>query len=331
MEDLSSLTFKTPEPPPAPPSFQPPTQTPQSFKTSPKDSVFKLPELQKRDKARILNFFIATFSLILMLICIVKADYFTQVLSPIDHFAQDELNTQLKKAGGVFLTARGLSGIISVVTASSVSASPLGVGLDVGIGGILSPIRDLLNQFSSIMLVATGSIALQKLILKIGTGLFMQVLLPVALFIFSLSLLFLGRPRKFFSSAALKLFIFAFVIRFFIPFSCLLGTQIDKFFLNETFEQTNTQLTQVSGQLEGHNWTDFKQAKSTFMAMIQNFKMQIERLGNTLANLIAIFLIQTVLLPLFVLWGMKKMMNSLVEFRGPTQVIVSSPPEKKEK
>lgn len=289
---------------------------PPSYATLPKDSVFKLPELQKRDKARITSFFIATFALMLMILCIVKSDKIQAFFEPVDTFTQEELSSQMLKAGGVYLTARGLSGLISVITATSISASPLGVGVDVGIGGILSPIRDLLNQFSTVMLIATGSIALQKLILKIGAGLFFQILIPVSLFVFAMSLLFLGRPRRFFSSAAFKLFIFACVIRFFIPLSCLFGTQIDKFFLNETYEKSTVQFSEVSNQLEKHNWTDIKHAKSTFMAILGNFKMQIERLGSTLSNLIAIFIIQTILLPLFVLWGMKRMMNSLTEFRS---------------
>lgn len=301
------------EPEPKPSDPLPSMQKPAASE-KPKEEKTKT-EKQKSGKPfsfSILKPFISIIlALSLMFFLIFKSDVIQKQIDPIDAYTQKELTNQMMKAGGVYLTARGLSGLLSIITSSSVSASPLGVGVDVGIGQILSPVKEILDRFSSIMLLATGSIALQKLILLIGIGVFLKLLLPIALALFVISNLLKKKPHQVVITSALKIFVFALVFRFFIPLSCLVGSQIDSFFLNPTYEQSKVEMEEISNDASLKAITTPKTAaKSGISGTLAALKVRIEKLSDTLAHLIAVFIIQTILLPLFVLWGMKKIFNS---------------------
>ena len=70
-----------------------------------------------------------------------------------------------KRALVTFAIARGLNGVISVAQGTEVAVEPGGVGVNFTVGQILDPINDLVEQFSSVMLVAASSLGLQNVLL----------------------------------------------------------------------------------------------------------------------------------------------------------------------
>ena len=70
-----------------------------------------------------------------------------------------------KRALVTFAIARGLNGVISVAQGTEVAVEPGGVGVNFTVGQILDPINDLVEQFSSVMLVAASSLGLQNILL----------------------------------------------------------------------------------------------------------------------------------------------------------------------
>ena len=83
-----------------------------------------------------------------------------------DQTSGDYADAALKRALVTFAVARGLNGVISVAQGTEVAVEPGGVGVNFTVGQILDPINDLVEQFSSVMLVAASSLGLQKILLS---------------------------------------------------------------------------------------------------------------------------------------------------------------------
>ena len=67
-----------------------------------------------------------------------------------EQYAQQSLNRALV----TFTAARALNGVISVAQGTEVAVEPGGVGVIMTPGQVLDPINDLIERFSSVMLVA---------------------------------------------------------------------------------------------------------------------------------------------------------------------------------
>lgn len=88
----------------------------------------------------------------------------------ISEMANAQVDSGLKRALVSFASARALNAIISVVQGTEVVVQPLGIGITLALGQVLDPINDLVEQFSSIMLVASVAFGIQKLLLTIGSA-----------------------------------------------------------------------------------------------------------------------------------------------------------------
>src|SRR5690606_16603911 len=87
---------------------------------------------------------------------------------PLDTPASERVDAGLKRALASFATARALNAVISVAQGTELSAQPLGVGVNVAPGQVLDPVNDMVEQFSNLMLVASVSFGVQKVLIGIG-------------------------------------------------------------------------------------------------------------------------------------------------------------------
>lgn len=84
-----------------------------------------------------------------------------------DDVSNDYAEDALKRALATFAVARTLNGVISVAQGTEIALEPGGVGVMLTPGQILDPINDLVERFSSVMLVAASSLGLQIVLLDI--------------------------------------------------------------------------------------------------------------------------------------------------------------------
>jgi hypothetical protein len=89
-------------------------------------------------------------------------------IAPMDSFATERVDAGLKRALISFATARALNAVISVVQGTEVAVEPMGVGVSLSLGQVLDPINDLVEQFSSLMLVASVALGIQRVLISIG-------------------------------------------------------------------------------------------------------------------------------------------------------------------
>ena len=87
----------------------------------------------------------------------------------IGEMANAQVDSGLKRSLVSFASARALNAVISVVQGTEVVIHPLGVGITLTLGQVLDPINDLVEQFSSIMLLASVAFGIQKLLLSVAS------------------------------------------------------------------------------------------------------------------------------------------------------------------
>jgi len=87
---------------------------------------------------------------------------------PLQDVANAQVDAGLKRALISFASARALNAVISVIQGTEFSIQPIGVGVTLTSGQVLDPVNDLIEQFSTLMVVASVAFGVQKVLLAIG-------------------------------------------------------------------------------------------------------------------------------------------------------------------
>lgn len=93
----------------------------------------------------------------------------------LDRPSEAYLDGALLGAGAVYATARAINGLVSVLQGTEFSI-PM---LSFAVGEFLDPVNDLVERFSAMMMLALGSLALQKVLLTLVTDRLFNALLTV--------------------------------------------------------------------------------------------------------------------------------------------------------
>ncbi|MDO8813025.1 MAG: hypothetical protein Q7J38_13500 [Gallionella sp.] len=132
---------------------------------------------QRSDVAKMKNSF-GKFLLLFALAAIVALAW----LKPLDATAERQVDEGLKRALTSFAVARVLNGLISVAQGTEIALTPAGIGANLTPGQILDPVNDLVEQFSELMLIASVAFGIMKVMLSIGSyWVFSAILSVVAL------------------------------------------------------------------------------------------------------------------------------------------------------
>jgi MFS family permease len=244
-----------------------------------------------------------------------------------DQAGDDYFDKALKSAAVTFAVARVLNGIITLVQHVEVAATPAGVGLSVAPGQILDPLNDLIEQFSTVMLLATVSLAIQKRLLAFS-GWWAAKIVIAALLSLLLILLILDQfkiARQVNKSVLYKIVLLLLFVRFALPFVAISSSIIEAQFLKEPI-QAKTEKLQLVEQFateaidtdEVQKWHESLIASGKNLIKVrENAALLKERLSksiSTIIDLIALFIIQTVLLPLAFLYLAVKLVKQLFAY-----------------
>ncbi len=229
----------------------------------------------------------------------------------------------LKRALVTFAVARTLNGVISVAQGTEVAVEPGGVGVNFTVGEILDPINDLVEQFSSVMLVAASSLGLQKLLLTMSGWWGTTVVFVLSAAFLAAATWWPGGARKGTEALALRIFLIAAFLRFALPV-LVIGTHIVfSTFLESEHDVATAVLEATSSKIEEFNEEETAAAAGmddpSFIdrlgEMIDSSMRQLDVSGRIdrlqqsassaseqIVNLIVIFVMQTIILPLVFLW-----------------------------
>ncbi len=245
------------------------------------------------------------------------------------------LDNTLIRATASFALARGLNGTISVIQGTDFAVS-LGVGGNLALGEALDPVNDLVERFSLVMLASTVSLGIQKVLMGIGAWLGFRVFLSLALLLIVLGI---WVPQtgisKLVQFVGYKLLIFAIVLRMAVPLAATVGSLISELFLREKYQNATTVIDQFQKTLREEygtvnaeqdkpeddttetKWYDLskynpKKIFSEIKAKISVLTDQISNITKYIVDLIVVFLMETIVLPLLTLWGLVKFLGLLI-------------------
>ena len=240
-----------------------------------------------------------------------------------DGLSDDYADEAFKRALVTFAIARTLNGVISVAQGTEVAVEPGGVGVNFTVGQILDPINDLIEQFSSVMLVAASSLGLQNVLLNMTGWWGVTTALVLATLFFVVSTWWPGGTKASTSTLAIRLFLVAAFLRFALP-TLIIGTHlVFSAFLESEHDAATAVLEATSSEIEeftseepnvapdtgetslmdrlGEMW-DSSVQQLNVSGRIERLKESASSASEQIIRLIVIFVMQTIILPLAFLW-----------------------------
>jgi len=264
-----------------------------------------------------------------------------------DHIADADIDAGFNRALVSFGIAKGLNMVISLLQSTQFSAQPLGVGIAISPGELLDPINDLVEQFSNVMLLATVAFGIQKILIGIGGHILVKSLLS-AFGIVAAWFVFKDRPVPHWLKNALILII---LVRLAVPAATVVSNGAYQIFLEPQYQASTAALNDSSLQLEAlksttqqpvapapqpeavapanDNWWSRTKATvssavpaspSDFMqrvnAQINGMNLRIQQIGEqvtrNVVSQIVVFLLQTLIFPIGLIWVLYKTGTSLM-------------------
>lgn len=246
---------------------------------------------------------------------------FLTLQTQLDERALQIHEESFERAIASFAIAKGLNAVISLIQGTELNASPAGVGITITVGQILDPMNDLIERFSWIMLIASVSLGIQKLLLNLGDLFYLQ--LTLATLITMLLVIFWYKPlqNKITFALVLRLIIVLLVLRFAALFFIHTESIIYTALMEQEYNTATQTLTQTQKELENiaiqndakimaeeswlsslHNSYDKVKELVDIKAQLKALQTLFDRAQKEVISLIAIFVILTILLPLLFIW-----------------------------
>lgn len=263
------------------------------------------------------------------LVFLIAVLLFSWGLTP-DARAQRDTDAGFQRAVATFATARALHAALSVVQGTQIAVEPGGVGAVFAPGQALKPLTELLEQFSTLMLAACVAFGVQLLLLKIGAHWLVSLLLGVAVALWALAR---GRDTKGGAAASRRLVplvVALLLVRFAVPVMALGSEAIYRVFLAQQYTEAEARIAvpptpQAPVPADGSGnlldllkrWVD--QGKVTLeqaRGSIDRMQALATQAIDHLLRLLAVFVLQTLVLPLLFLWGLWRAFRAVL---GPAR------------
>ena len=239
----------------------------------------------------------------------------------VDDTAETFAEDAFKQALVTFAAARTLNGVISLAQGTEIAVEPGGVGVNLGVGEILDPVNDLVEQFSAVMLVAASSLGLQNVLLEMTSWWGVTALLGAAGLLALVALWWPAPVNNRWVIAGTRILLLVLLLRFLVP-ALVLGTNVvARHFLEQEQQAATAALEAASERIEAiQDEPDPTTAPDRSMlerfgdsvrGTLQSLDVEgrLERLKESVGNasehivdLIVLFVLQTILLPIAFIW-----------------------------
>ncbi|MES2401061.1 MAG: hypothetical protein V4573_13810 [Pseudomonadota bacterium] len=241
-------------------------------------------------------------------------------LAPMDTPATTQVDAGLKRALVSFATARALHGVLSVVQGTQFSAQPLGVGVSLTPGQLLAPVNDLVKNFSDFMLMASVAFGVMKAAIAIGA--YWPVSLALTAAVTGWAWLYFRRQAS--PMWLSRLLIVLLMVRFAIPVAVLGTDVLWQKFLAADYSATQQAIDGASSQANKLNppappestgilerMKEWINKTADVKARFEEIRQAAERVTEHIVKLIVIFLLQTLIIPVLLLWGLYAVLRSV--------------------
>ena len=243
-------------------------------------------------------------------------------LPQIERVANDQLDAGLKRALISFAAARTLNAVISVAQGTELAIQPVGIGVNFAPGQILDPVNDLVEQFSALMLTASIAFGVQKVLLSIGSHWLISLVVTGFTVLWG-ALFLLHRSPDWLSRIVVVLL----MVRFAIPAAAIGSDMAFRHFMADDYQASQKSIDMTAGQVEklrpsapavpeNQSMIDkfkglLKSQSAEWKAGVEHIKGSIEQVTEHIVKLIAIFLLQTLVIPVVLLWMLYRLSTSV--------------------
>ena len=236
-------------------------------------------------------------------------------LGPLEAAANRQIDAGLKRALVSFAVARTLNAVISVAQGTQVLLQPLGVGVNLTVGQALDPVNDLIEQFSTLMLVASVAFGVQKVLVGVGAHWGISLLLTGIAACWALLVVRGKRTPPLLAQALVVLL----MLRFALPVATIGSDLVFQQFLagdyaasQQALDRTAVQVGKASpaavatdtpglmDRIKGWAGSQGTAWKERF----DSLKQAAEQATEHVVKLMVIFILQTLVLPVAMLWGL---------------------------
>jgi len=256
----------------------------------------------------------------LLVIGLVVCSVLFAFLPSTDEIGRSHVDEAFKRALVGFALARGLNGVISVAQGTELAVQPAGIGVVFAPGEILDPINDLVERFSWIMMLASSSLGIQKVLLAMSgwQGLWLALALVGVLFVGNRLLHRTERERR----VLQRVFLFLLLLRFMMPAIAVANDWVYRTFLeadyveaSQTLEQARDAISELNEEVaeerrqQPEGLVDrarslYERARNSIDidARLDEYRAAAESVSESTIRLVVVFLMQTIVFPLVFLY-----------------------------
>ncbi len=222
-------------------------------------------------------------------------------LQPLDQLAQAYSEAGLKRSLTAFAAARGLNAVISVIQGTEVTGGAF-VNVTLALGQVLDPVNDLIEQFSRLMLLVSVVFGTQLLLMKMGATWVVSLVLTILAAGWIWQRLRPAAPAPWLG----RLLVALLLVRFVVPVAAVTSELSYQAFMSEQFEVSQRAIessTAALGSTGGaaDSTTRWWELREKLTEKIDELKADADRVVAHVIDLIVLFVMQTVVLPLLVL------------------------------
>jgi len=251
----------------------------------------------------------------------------------LDRGAQAATDRVFRQALVTYAAARSLDAAVSLAEGTEFALEPGGIGMTVSAGEILEPLDDLVEQFSSLMLVSATSLGLQSLLLRASAWSALTVLLLVFL-IARVGIAFrpegVPLPIRTIVTRGTRLLLLA---RFAVPVYGVATTLLFERYLQPEQEEAVRALEDTSADMQAlerlddgevdpgvigrvSRWFSGAMERLDVSQRVEALRDRVVEIVDQVVDLLVIFALQTLVLPIGFLWLLTRILTAATTRRA---------------
>lgn len=225
----------------------------------------------------------------------------------------------LQRAFVSFATARALNAAISVGQGTEVAIQPMGVGVTLAPGQLLDPINDLVENFSSLMMAACIALGAQKILINIGGHWIISSLLTISALGWAWFYYKHHKPIGWLS----RILVILLMVRFAIPLVTIGTDLLSQKYLKAEYNENQNIIDKAPKKVNEYKDLVTKKPKGGLFSGVKDtvngyltkakeavdveshykrLQLAAEQWAKHIINLIVIFLLQTLIIPVLLIW-----------------------------
>ncbi|MFM8538902.1 MAG: hypothetical protein ACKOES_12680 [Planctomycetaceae bacterium] len=228
-----------------------------------------------------------------------------------DRVGGEALDGSFKRALAALATTRGLDAAISLAQSSEVSFS-LGPGGSIGIGQVLDPVNDLVEQYGTLLMTSTTALGIQQVGLRLGRALGWWLFVP-SLVALAAAAFAQGSMATSLATWGRRLFALALFARLAIPTAAWIDGIVADRFLEADYREATAVVERTTERLEEMKpdgpekpWYERLNPVTVIGEQAKQLSDTLGTVAESIVNLVIYFTVSTIVLPLATLWLLSK-------------------------